>query len=196
MQSSRQSSTSNKSPFRSGSDNKALPSTLSSSVQQLSSKQKTFEGFTTLSSLDTKSTLTSKTTRKAATLKKNATVKSAKTVKKKQAAKVDVTKNENDLDDFDLMICHEDFAKLVNLSEKVKAMKLKLSSPTASLLYAQNAPHFPNNSLLPDDVLGAVELMKERHAVKGVLIQQGRHPLTDVSTLRYEFAKQSLACSM
>jgi hypothetical protein len=187
MQSSRRSSARNKSSFRVG-EQQALPSSLSS----FSDKQ-TFGGPTTLTSFgnvhsskdDNDAFESGSYPPKAAKLSKLSTVKSSRRRKKAKAPTKNNTKDERKLDELDLMICHEEFPNLVALSEKVKAMKQKLST-NAAQIYEQNRPKPVKSALQPGEVLETVELMKEQHSVKGTEIKRGAYPLTDVSQLEIQ----------
>ena len=87
---------------------------------------------------------------------------------------------ERPLDDLDLMICHEEFPRLVALAAKVKAIKkLQQSCQSAEDHYRQNRPEIANSSLAPTEDVFDVGRMQEKLSVKNVIVMRGSYPLTD-----------------
>lgn len=104
------------------------------------------------------------------------------------------------LDDFDIMLMHEDFPHLLMIAAKVKATHRKIAkaldpsttvggiadhanaSPTISTK-SSNTSYRPKNALLPDEVLRAVERMQQvliqKKASDDGVIPRGRYPITD-----------------
>jgi hypothetical protein len=91
-----------------------------------------------------------------------------------------LTKDEDILDDLDLMICHEEFPNLLTLVAEVKGVKAQQQKcGYAADYYQRIRPEKARSALSSEEVLGAIERMQEQISVKNVIIRRGSYPLTD-----------------
>jgi len=90
-------------------------------------------------------------------------------------------KSEEDMDELDLIVCHEEFHSLVALVEKVKHVQdlLQRAAPSAMEFYETNKPPVPKSCLGADEVLAVVERMREQLSFTDVIIRRGSYPVTD-----------------
>lgn len=92
-------------------------------------------------------------------------------------------KEAEQLDELDLILCHEDFAALVSLSKKVKNLHhlLQRGGFDALKYYEQNMPVTPKSSLTSKEVMDFVEHLREGLSIPNVIIRRGAYPVTDAS---------------
>jgi Homeobox KN domain len=89
------------------------------------------------------------------------------------------------LDDFDIMLFHEDFPHLLTIASKVKAIQKKISH--LAICPPAMSEYRPKTALQPNEVLQAVERMQQALAAKTTppntpppkTIKRGRYPITD-----------------
>ena len=102
------------------------------------------------------------------------------------------------MDDFDIMLMHEDFPHLLTIAAKVKSTHRTIAkvldpsgisipghtiaSPSLATK-STNAPYQPKNTLLPDEVLRAVDRMQQvliqKKSSDKSIIPRGLYPITD-----------------
>lgn len=88
-----------------------------------------------------------------------------------------------ELDELDLMICHEEFTSLVALVEKVKVVQERLhrASPDIVDFYDHHKPSVPRSCLSAGEVLAVVERMREQLSRTDIVIRRGSYPVTDAT---------------
>lgn len=84
------------------------------------------------------------------------------------------------MDDLDRIICHEEFASLVALAEKLKKVrKLREELPKSTGYFMEYQPSTSKSTMPPNEVLEIVERLRERYSFPSVNIRRGMYPLTD-----------------
>ncbi len=88
-----------------------------------------------------------------------------------------------EMDELDLMICHEEFTSLVALVEKVKFVQglVQRASPAITEFYEQHKPSVPKSCLSAEEVLAVVERMREQLSRTDVTVRRGLYPVTDAT---------------
>lgn len=88
------------------------------------------------------------------------------------------------LDDFDIMLFHEDFPHLLAIASKVKGIQKKIAKLSTTPCPSPSVVYRAKSALQPNDVLHAVERMQQALTATAPspqkkTIQRGRYPITD-----------------